>query len=43
MILPVNVASLRVAEKIGMAPHGNVDHAGFDHLLFRAAPGPRPS
>jgi RimJ/RimL family protein N-acetyltransferase len=38
MILPVNVASLRVAEKIGMERDGNVEHAGFDHLLFRAAP-----
>ena len=43
MILPANAASLRVAEKIGMVRDGNVDHAGFDHLLFRAAPGPRPS
>ncbi|MGH2937028.1 MAG: GNAT family N-acetyltransferase [Solirubrobacterales bacterium] len=43
MILPANVASLRVAEKIGMTRDGNVDHAGFDHLLFRAAPGPSPS
>jgi len=23
---------------VGMARDGNVDHAGFDHLLFRAAP-----
>ncbi len=38
MILPVNTASLRVAAKIGMERDGNVDHAGFDHLLFRAAP-----
>jgi RimJ/RimL family protein N-acetyltransferase len=43
MVLPANVASLRVAEKIGMARAGNVDHGGFDHLLFRAASGPRPS
>lgn len=41
MILPTNLASLRVAEKIGMAREGNVDHAGFDHLLFRAAPTTR--
>jgi RimJ/RimL family protein N-acetyltransferase len=39
MILPSNAASLRVAEKIGMARDGEVEHAGFDHLLFRAAPG----
>jgi RimJ/RimL family protein N-acetyltransferase len=38
MILPVNAASLRVAEKIGMTRDGKVEHAGFDHLLFRAAP-----
>ena len=38
MILPSNAASRRVAEKIDMAPAGNVEHAGFDHLLFRAAP-----
>jgi RimJ/RimL family protein N-acetyltransferase len=38
MILPANAASRRVAEKIGMGPVGNVEHAGFDHLLFRAAP-----
>lgn len=41
MILPSNVASLRVAEKIGMTRAGNVDHAGFDHLLFRSEPPPR--
>jgi RimJ/RimL family protein N-acetyltransferase len=39
MILPINTASLRVAEKIGMAPAGEVMHAGFEHLLFRAEPG----
>jgi RimJ/RimL family protein N-acetyltransferase len=38
MILPTNAASRRVAEKIDMAPAGNVEHAGFDHLLFRVAP-----
>jgi RimJ/RimL family protein N-acetyltransferase len=44
MILPINAASLRVAAKIGMERDGNVEHAGFDHLLFRAAPsGPRPA
>jgi RimJ/RimL family protein N-acetyltransferase len=41
MILPANAASRRVAEKIGMTRDGNVDHAGFDHLLFRFDPGPR--
>ena len=39
MILPINAASLRVAEKIGMERTGEVEHAGFDHLLFRAEPG----
>jgi RimJ/RimL family protein N-acetyltransferase len=38
MILPSNVASLRVAEKIGLVRDGKVEHAGFDHLLFRAVP-----
>lgn len=41
MILPINAASLRVAEKIGLEPAGNVEHAGFDHALFRAEPGRR--
>jgi ribosomal-protein-alanine N-acetyltransferase len=39
MILPINAASLRVAEKIGLERAGEVEHAGFDHVLFRAAPG----
>jgi ribosomal-protein-alanine N-acetyltransferase len=38
MILASNAASLRVAEKIGMARDGEVVHADLDHLLFRAAP-----
>jgi ribosomal-protein-alanine N-acetyltransferase len=38
MILPINSASLRVAEKIGMERAGEVEHAGFDHLLFRSEP-----
>ena len=41
MILPTNAASLRVAEKIGMTRDGNVDHGGFDHLLFRVGPTSR--
>jgi RimJ/RimL family protein N-acetyltransferase len=40
MILPSNAASLRVAEKIGMERVGNVEHAGFDHLLL-CSPTPR--
>jgi RimJ/RimL family protein N-acetyltransferase len=39
MILPINAASLRVAEKIELQPAGEVEHAGFDHVLFRAGPG----
>lgn len=39
MILPINAASRRVAEKIGMEPAGEVEHAGFDHLLLRYEPG----
>ena len=39
MILPSNVASLRVAGKVGMTRDGNVDHAGFDHLLLRHESG----
>jgi len=38
MVLPVNLASLRVAEKIGMERVGEVEHAGLDHVLLRAAP-----
>ena len=41
LILPINLASRRVAAKIGMEPDGEVEHAGFDHLLFRAAPTAR--
>jgi RimJ/RimL family protein N-acetyltransferase len=38
MVLPTNVASRRVAEKIGLERAGNVMHAGFDHFLFRFEP-----
>jgi RimJ/RimL family protein N-acetyltransferase len=41
MVLPVNQASLRVAEKIGMERDGEVVHADLAHVLFRAAPAPR--
>ncbi len=44
MIVPRNIASLRVAEKIGLERDGKVEHAGFDHLLFRiAASASRPA
>jgi RimJ/RimL family protein N-acetyltransferase len=39
MILPINAASRRVAAKIGLQQAGEVEHGGFDHLLFRAEPG----
>lgn len=37
MVLPINIASQRVAEKIGMERDGEVVHADLDHVLFRAA------
>ncbi len=43
MILPTNAASLRVAAKIGLERDGNVEHAGFDHFLFHAAPPVGPA
>jgi RimJ/RimL family protein N-acetyltransferase len=39
MILPINAASRRVAEKIGLETTGEVEHAGFDHILYRIEPG----
>ncbi len=41
MVLPINQASQRVAEKIGMERDGEVVHADLDHVLFRARPTPR--
>jgi RimJ/RimL family protein N-acetyltransferase len=41
MVLPINTASQRVAEKIGMERDGEVVHADLDHVLFRAAPAVR--
>lgn len=38
LILPINVASRRVATKIGMEPDGEVEHADLEHILFRTAP-----
>lgn len=38
MVLPINDASQRVAEKIGMERAGEVVHAELDHVLFRAGP-----
>jgi ribosomal-protein-alanine N-acetyltransferase len=38
LILPANVASRRVAEKVGFEQAGEVTHAGLPHLLFRLRP-----
>ena len=41
MVLPINGASQRVAEKIGMERDGEVVHADLAHVLFRTAPTAR--
>jgi RimJ/RimL family protein N-acetyltransferase len=38
LVLPANVPSRRVAEKVGGERAGEVDHAGLPHLLFRLKP-----
>jgi RimJ/RimL family protein N-acetyltransferase len=38
LVLPANIASRRVAEKIGMRTSGEVTHAGLPHLLYRIEP-----
>lgn len=35
LVLPANVASRRVAEKVGCEQSGEVEHADLPHLLFR--------
>lgn len=35
LVLPTNVASQRVAEKVGFTQEHEVTHAGLPHLLFR--------
>jgi len=35
LVLPANVPSRRVAEKVGCERDGEVEHAGMPHLLFR--------
>lgn len=35
LVLPANVTSRRVAEKVGFERDGEVTHAGLPHLLFR--------
>lgn len=37
MTLPRNLASRRVAEKLGMTPAGAIVHAGLPHVLYRLA------
>jgi RimJ/RimL family protein N-acetyltransferase len=38
LVLPDNIASRRVAEKVGGERNGEVEHAGLPHLLFRLWP-----
>lgn len=38
LVLPVNVASRRVAQKAGFEESGEVLHAGLPHLLFKLQP-----
>jgi RimJ/RimL family protein N-acetyltransferase len=35
LVLPANLASKRVAEKVGCEADGAVDHAGLPHILYR--------
>jgi len=35
LVLPANVPSRRVAEKVGCERNGEVEHAGLPHLMFR--------
>jgi RimJ/RimL family protein N-acetyltransferase len=39
LVLPANLASRRVAEKVGMRATGEVTHAGLPHLLYRVELG----
>jgi RimJ/RimL family protein N-acetyltransferase len=39
LVLPHNVASRRVAEKVGMEAGREVEHAGLPHLLYRVMLG----
>jgi RimJ/RimL family protein N-acetyltransferase len=41
LVLPANVASCRVAEKVGMRSSAEVTHAGLPHLLYRIELAPR--
>lgn len=38
LVLPVNMASQRVAQKVGFRAEGGVLHAGLPHLLYRLRP-----
>ncbi|HEY2717228.1 MAG TPA: GNAT family N-acetyltransferase [Solirubrobacterales bacterium] len=35
LVLPANLASRRVAEKLGMRTSGEITHVGLPHLLYR--------
>ena len=37
LVLPANVSSRRVAEKVGGRRNGEIEHAGLPHLLYRLA------
>jgi RimJ/RimL family protein N-acetyltransferase len=43
LVLPANVPSQRVAEKVGCAVDGRVPHAGMPHLLYRLRLAETPS
>ena len=38
LVLPANVPSRQVAEKVGCERNGEVDHAGLPHLMYRLDP-----
>jgi [ribosomal protein S5]-alanine N-acetyltransferase len=38
LVLPTNIPSRRVAEKVGCEEDGEVTHAGLPHVLFKRAP-----
>jgi ribosomal-protein-alanine N-acetyltransferase len=40
LVLPTNIASRRVAQKVGFTQEREVSHAGLPHLLFRLKEGP---
>jgi RimJ/RimL family protein N-acetyltransferase len=42
LIMAGNAASRRVAEKIGLRPDGETQHAGLPHLVYKRSPGQYP-